>query len=126
MEHTFQESACLLGRAILSINYKDEDPVFSITDILCLLRSVNAHVPGEFGIRHTPSGYIQIVYTPDVLDEAGFDEGYILIDFVETFDRGQNLLWINEKVIIAFIERIYHATTFSVHSIAISANAGDL
>ena len=60
--YTFREAARLLARAILSINDKDTDTVFSITDILCLLRSVNVHVPGEFEIQRTHSHYYKIVY----------------------------------------------------------------
>ena len=114
-EYTFQEFASLLERAIGSINDEDVDAVFSITDILCLLRSVNTYVPGEFEIRHTPSGYIQIVYALYVLDEAGFDERYIVGDFVDTQDREQNSLWINEKVVIAFIDRNLYGVAFMLY-----------
>lgn len=60
--YTFQEVVDLLARAILSIDDKNEDTVFSIADILCLLRSVNAHVPGEFEIQRTHSHYYKVVY----------------------------------------------------------------
>ena len=61
-KYTFQESSDLLARAIRSINDEDEDTTFSIIDILCLLRSVNANVPGEFEIQRTHSHHYQIVY----------------------------------------------------------------
>ena len=60
--YTFQEAACLLARAFLSIDDKNEKTVLSIVDILCLLRNVNAHVPGEFEIQRTRSHYYKIVY----------------------------------------------------------------
>ena len=60
--YTFQETACLLARAFLSIDDKNEETVFSIVDMLCLLRNVNAHVPGEFEIQRTHSHYYKIVY----------------------------------------------------------------
>lgn len=70
-----------------------------------MLRSVNAHVPGEFKVRQTSSDYCQIVYKPYVVNELGFGEGCIISDFVDTHDRGQNVLWINEKAVITFINR---------------------
>ena len=60
--YTFQEVVDLLARAILSIDDKNEDTVFSIADILYLLRSVNAYVPGEFEIQRTHSHYYKVVY----------------------------------------------------------------
>ena len=60
--YTFQEAACLLARAFLLIDDKNEETVFSIAEILCLLRNVNAHVPGEFEIQRTHSHYYKIVY----------------------------------------------------------------
>ena len=84
---------------------KEIDETFSVTDIAVLLNKICVHMAGEFEIRHTPSSHIQIVYTPHVLDKAGFDEGYIVRDLVDTQDRGQNSLWISEKVVIAFIDR---------------------
>ena len=60
--YTFQASARLLARAILSIDDENEETVFSIADILCLLRAVNAHVPGEFDIQRTHSHYYKIFY----------------------------------------------------------------
>ena len=61
-EYTFQASAHVLARAILLINDKDESAIFSIADLLCLLRDVNAHVPGEFEIQRTPSHVYKILY----------------------------------------------------------------
>ena len=61
-EYTFQEFSDLLAHAIRSINDQDEDTTFSITDILCLLRSVNEYVPGEFEIQRTRSHYYKVVY----------------------------------------------------------------
>ena len=73
-EYTFPESVSLLACAILTINDKGEDAVFSITDILCLLRSVNAHVPGEFEIQRTHSHYYQIVYKSEEEVIESFNE----------------------------------------------------
>ena len=60
--YTFQETVSLLARAVLSINDKNEETVFSIVDILCMLHSVNEYVPGEFEIQRTHSHYYKIVY----------------------------------------------------------------
>ena len=65
-EYTFQESTGLLARAISSIHDETEAEVFSIADILCLLRGVNERVPGEFEIQRTHSHYYQIVYKSEV------------------------------------------------------------
>lgn len=61
-EYSFHESANLLARAISTIIEEDEESVFSIADLLFLLRSVNAYVPGEFEIQHAHSHYYTIVY----------------------------------------------------------------
>ena len=61
-EYTFQELARLLARAVPLIVDENESAIFSITDLLCLLRSVNEHVPGEFEIQPTHSHYYKIVY----------------------------------------------------------------
>jgi hypothetical protein len=36
-------------------------------------------------------------------------------DFVETFDRRQNTLWINERVVIAFIDRKLYGVAFMLY-----------
>ena len=61
-KYTFQESAHLLAQAISTIVDENEEGIFSINDILCLLRSVNEHVPGEFEIQRTHSHHYRIVY----------------------------------------------------------------
>ena len=61
-EYTFQESMHLLARAISLIVDENEETVFSIADVSCLLRRVNEYVPGEFEIQQTHSHYYQIVY----------------------------------------------------------------
>lgn len=73
-EYTFQESIALLTQAILSIIDEGEDTSFSITDILCLIRSVNEYVPGEFDIQQTHSHYYKIVYKSEDEVIAGFKE----------------------------------------------------
>ena len=93
----------LIGEAAKDI--KEIDKTFSVNDLVVLLNKICVHMTGEFEIRQTPSRYIHIVYTPYVLDEAGFDEGYMVTDYVDTQDREQNRLWISEKVVIAFINR---------------------
>ena len=61
-EYAFHDSASLLARAISTILAEDEEAVFSIADLLCLLRSVNEYVPGEFEMQRTHSHYYKIVY----------------------------------------------------------------
>ena len=47
-EYTFQESTHILTQAISSIVDENDETVFSIADILRLLRSVNEHVPVKY------------------------------------------------------------------------------
>lgn len=61
-KYTFQEAVHILARAISSIDDQDSDTVYSITDVLCLIRSINEQVPGEFDIQRTHSHYYRIVY----------------------------------------------------------------
>lgn len=61
-EYTFQEAAHLLAAALSSITHQSQETVFSMTDVLRLIRSVNEYVPGEFEIRQTHSHYYQILY----------------------------------------------------------------
>lgn len=60
--YTFSESARLLARAIASIADENDEVTFSIADILCLFRSVNQYVPGEFEIQPTCSHSYKVVY----------------------------------------------------------------
>ena len=75
--YTVQESVQLLSRAIPTIVDENEEAVFSISDILYLLQSVNEHVPSEFEIHRTRSHYYKIVYKPE-------DE--VIADFKERWD----------------------------------------
>lgn len=93
----------LITEAAKGVNEIKE--TFSVTDLAALLNKICRHMAGEFEIRNTPSHYVQIVYTADILNEAGFDEGYIVSDFVDTHDCGQNTLWVNEKAVIGFMDR---------------------
>ena len=73
-EYTFQESAHILTRAISSIVDENDETIFSMVDILGLLRSVNAYVPGEFEIQRTHSHHYQVVYRPKEEVVASFKE----------------------------------------------------
>ena len=73
-EYTFQESAHLLARAVFSIVDENKEAVFSIADLLCLLRGINEHVPGEFEIQRTHSHYYWIVYKSEDEVIKGFKE----------------------------------------------------
>ena len=61
-EYTFQESTLILTQALSSVINEDKEVSFSQADLLSLLRSVSAYVPGEFEIQHIHSHYYQIVY----------------------------------------------------------------
>ena len=61
-EYTFEETVHLLAQAISLILDDDDNGVFSIADILCLLRSVNEYVPGEFEVQQPDSHYYYVVY----------------------------------------------------------------
>ncbi len=61
-EYTFSESARLLTLALASIADENDEVTFSIVDILCLFRSVNEYVPGEFEIQRTHSHDYKVVY----------------------------------------------------------------
>lgn len=73
-EYTFQEFAHLLARAVSSIVDENKEAVFSIADLLCLLRAINEHVPGEFEIQRTHSHYYRIVYKSEDEVIKGFKE----------------------------------------------------
>ena len=103
----------LITEAARGVNEIDAN--FSVTEISNLLNKICVPMAGEFEIRHTPSCYIQIVYTPDVLKQTVLDEGYIIDEFVDTHDRRQNCLWINEKVISSFINRKLHGVAFMIY-----------
>ena len=79
--YTFPESAHLVARALFSINDKNEEAVFSMADILCLLRCVNAQVSGEFEIQRTRSHYYKIVYKSEEEVIQNFKERWK--DFIE-------------------------------------------
>ena len=91
------------------------DDTFSLADLSILLDKVSVHMSGEFAIHRTPSKYCQIVYEPYVFDPAEFDEGYISTDLVGTRDPQQNSLWINERVLFAFIDRKLYGVAFTLY-----------
>lgn len=97
------QTMSLIANVAESINEISE--MFSMDDLFILLNKVCIHMPGEFEIHRFPSRYYQIVYKPYILDAAEFEETYMLSDFVETDDQGQNRLWISEKAFSAFIDR---------------------
>ena len=91
------------------------DETFSVIDLSVLLNKICVHMSGEFEVSQTPSDYYQIVYKPHCVNEAEFDEGYIVSDAIDTFDRGQDTLWINEKVLMAFINRSLCGVPFMLY-----------
>lgn len=97
------QTLSLIADASESINEIRE--VFSKDDLFILLNKVCIHMPGEFEIHQFPSHYYQIIYKPYIFNAAEFEQTYMLSDFIETDDQGQNRLWISEKVVIAFIDR---------------------
>ena len=103
----------LIGEVAADIDEIDE--IFSLTDLSILLSKVSVHMSGEFEIRRTPSKYCQIVYEPCVFNSAEFDEGYISTDLVSTHDHQQDRLWINEKVLFAFIDRKLYGVAFTLY-----------
>ncbi len=103
----------LIADAAKGVNEIDE--TFSVTDISALLNKMTEHMAGEFEIRRTPSHYCQIVYEPYAFNEAEFDKEYIDTGFVDTQDDGQNCLWVNEKVLIAFIDRKLYGVAFMLY-----------
>ena len=88
---------------------------FSIDDLSALLNKGTVHMAGEFEIHRTPSHYCRVVYKPYVLDEAEFGDGYRFSDFVDTPADRQNCLWVNEKVLIAFIDRKLYGVAFMLY-----------
>lgn len=88
---------------------------FSIDDLSALLDKVTAHMSGEFEICRNSSCSYRIIYKPYVLDETEFHTGYVVSDFLDTQSRGQNALWINEKVVIAFIDRKFYGVAFMLY-----------
>ena len=103
----------LIAEAAESVDEIGEN--LSIADLVALFNKVCLHMAGEFEIHQTPSDYCQIVYRPYVVNDAEFDEGYIVSDFVDTQDPGQPILWINEKVAMAFIDRNLYGVAFMLY-----------
>ena len=91
------------------------DKTFSVADLVNLLNKVCVHMSGEFEIHRTPSDYCQIAYKPYLVNESGFDEGYIVRDFVGTPDRVQDTLWVNEKVVMAFMDGSLYGVAFMLY-----------
>ena len=97
------QTLSLIADAAESINEISE--VFSKDDLFILFNKVCIHMPGEFEIHQLPSRYYQIIYKPYIFDAAEFEQTYMLSDFIETEDQGQNRIWIGEKVLFAFTDR---------------------
>lgn len=92
------------------------DITFLVDDLSALLNKVTLHMAGEFEMRWTPSHYCQIVYEPDVFNEAPLNEEYSIDKgVVETQDDKQNCLWVNEKVLFAFIDRKLYGVAFMLY-----------
>ena len=91
------------------------DGTFTVTDLSTVLNKVFAHMVGEFKIRRTPSCYCQVVYEPYVFNEPELDEVYIASSCVDAPDKGQNCLWINAKVLTAFIDRQLYGVAFMLY-----------
>ena len=96
-------------------NIKEIDETFSIADLSTLLNRVSMHMAGEFEIRQTPSHYCWFVYKPYISNEAELDETYIDIGFVDVHDDNTDCLWINEKVLFAFINRKLYGAAFALY-----------
>ena len=91
------------------------DEIFSVTDLTVLLNKVCMPIAGEFEVRRSPADRCQIVYVPYDLNKVVSDEEYLLSDFIETRDILEGCLWINEKVLITFIDRRLHAFAIIVY-----------
>ena len=107
------ETISLIAEAAEDVDEVNE--TFSVADLVILLNKVCVHMSGEFEIHRTPSDYCQIAYKPYLVNEARFNEGYIVSDFVDTPDRGQDTLWINEEVVIAFMNRSFYGVAFILY-----------
>ena len=103
----------LIAEAAKDIDEIDE--TFSVTDISSLLNKMSVHIQGEFAIRRTPSCYCQIVYEPYVFNESTFDEEHISVDIIDTHNDGQECLWVNEKVLFAFVNRELYGIAFMLY-----------
>ena len=91
------------------------DETFSVADLVILLNKVCAPMSGEFEIHRTPSDYCQIAYKPYLVNESGFDEEYRVSGIVDVPDRVQNTLWINEKAVIAFMNKSLYGVAFMLY-----------
>lgn len=89
--------------------------VFSISNLSALLNKICASIPGEFEVHQTPSDYCQIIYKPYVYDESEFGEVNIDRGLVDQQDHWQDCLWINEKVLVAFIDRKLYGVAFMLY-----------
>lgn len=107
------ETMSLTAKAAEGIDEINE--TFSIADLIVLLNKTCLHMAGEFEIHRTPFDYCQIAYKPYLVNESEFDEGYRVSDLVDVPDRVQDALWINEKVVIAFMNRSLYGVAFMLY-----------
>ena len=107
------EAMSLIAEA--SKEVKEINETFSVTALAALLNKICVYMKGEFEVRRTPSGYLQIVYTPCIVNETEFEEGYRVDDIVEAPNHGQNTLWLSEKVVVAFIDRNLYGVAFMLY-----------
>lgn len=103
----------LIAEAAEGIDEIDE--TFSVVDLSLLLNKICQHMSGTFEVHRTPSQYYQIVYKPAVWNTGEFKKEYILGDFVEADDAGQNHLWISEKTVTAFMDRKLHGVPARIY-----------
>ena len=107
------ETMLLIADAAEAIHKRVEP--FSATDLSVLLNRITSYMSGDFEIQRTPSRYCLVTYKPYALTEAELDDEYIVSYFADTQDRGQNFLWINEKVFKAFIDRELYGLAFMLY-----------
>ena len=91
------------------------EETLSVTDLSALLNKISMHMSGEFEIRQTPSNYCQIVYKPCVSNQIAVDEAHIDSEFVDIYNASENCLWINEKVLFAFVNRELYGVAFMLY-----------
>ena len=107
------QTMSLIAGAAENVNEINE--TFPIADLTGLLNKICVHMRGEFEVHRTPSDYYQIVYNPHCVEEAEFDEGDIVSNFVDPFDHLQDTLWINEQVVKVFINRNLYGVAFMLY-----------
>ena len=91
------------------------EETFSVSNLSVLLNEISKDISGEFEVCQMPSTYCQIVYMPFSFNGAAFDEESVLSNIIEMPDAPKIHLWVNGKVLTAFIDKRLHEVAIAIY-----------